>query len=270
LKPQKEKGDVMKISRGIYIFVAIALVLALAGCTALPVVSEEKPSASSTAGEKIVIQLEDGMQNSVSKLTVTANGTVKVAPDVAYTTIGVVTQKKKMQDAQTANKELMNAVIAALKGSGLTDEDIRTINYSVYPVYDYSDGVSKINMFEVNNTVELTMRDIDKVGEYLDVAATAGANTSYSVRFDILDREPFYNQALTAAMESARAKADTMAAAGGCVIVKPVEVTEGYTYNTVYREYEMAAADKMDEGVTYVSAGQLDITATVSVIYEIE
>ena len=267
-KAAKGKGDVMRYSRALCAAVAIALVLAFAGCAAVPALSEEQPSTSA-AGEKIVIQLADDMQKTVNKLSVTANGTVKVAPDVAYTTIGVVTQKKKMQDAQSGNKEMMNAVIAALKSSGLTDEDIRTINYSVYPVYDYSDGVSKIKIFEVTNTVELTMRDIDKVGEYLDVAAGAGANTSYSVRFDILDREPFYNQALTAAMESARAKADTMAAAGGCVIVKPVEVTEGYTYNTVYREYEMAAAE-MDDSVTYVSAGELDITASVSVVFEIE
>ncbi len=259
----------MKVFRIIGLSMVITAALALAGCAVVPAVSEEMPNQSSP-GEKIVIQLADDTLKSVNKLTVTANGTVKVMPDVAYTTIGVVTQKKNMKDAQTANKELMNAVIAALKGAGLTDDDIRTVNYSVYPVYDYSDGVSKIKMFEVSNTVELTMRDIDKVGEYLDIAAAAGANTSYSIRFDIRDREPAYNQALTAAMQSARAKADTLAAAGGCVIVKPVEVTEGYTYNTVYREFEMPAAEKMDEGITYVSAGEMDVTASVSVVYEIQ
>ena len=243
-------------------FVAVSL----AGCAAAPVVSGEQQQADAE-NKQIVVKLEKDDDESAEKITVSANGTVKVTPDVAYTTVGVVTQKKKMQDAQASNKELMNAVVASLKEAGLTDEDIRTTNYSVSPVYDYSGDTSRIASFEVYNTVELTIRDIDGVGEILDAAAVAGANTSYSITFDILDKEPYYNQALTAAMESARTKAGALAEAGGFTVGKVSEVTEGYTYNAVYREYP--AADEMAESGTYVSAGDMDVTASITVVFEI-
>ncbi len=243
------------------------LVIALSGCAAVPAAQTNNPSIAAADNGALVVQLEENpSKNSVS---VTANGTVKVTPDVAYTTVGVVTQKKKMQDAQTANRDLMNTVVAALKEAGLTDDDIRTTNYSVYPVYDYSGDTSKIASFEVNNTVELTIRDINKVGEILDAAAAAGANTSYSVRFDVLDKEPSYNQALTAAMESARAKADTLAAAGKFTIKAVMNVSEGYTSSSIYREYAAMEAPAADQA-TYVNAGDLDVTATVTVVFEIE
>ena len=256
----------MKRLRFFMAIMTLLAVVAFAGCAAEPSSGENIAPAISAGTEKMVVQLEERQdKNSVS---VTANGTVKITPDVAYTTVGVVTQKKKMQDAQSANRELMNAVVTALKEAGLTDDDIRTTNYSVYPVYDYSGDTSRIASFEVNNTIELTIRDIDKVGGILDAAAAAGANTSYSVSFDILDKEPAYNQALTAAMESARAKADTLAAAGGFSIKGVMNVTEGYTSTTVYKNY--AAPEAAAEDSTYVSAGDLDVTATVSVVFEIE
>ncbi len=255
----------MKSMRFVFSVLALVTVVAFTGCAAVPSSNENVP-AIATGSDKIVVQLDEGQDK--NNVSVTANGTVKVTPDVAYTTVGVVTQKKKMQDAQSANRELMNAVVAALKAAGLTDDDIRTVNYSVYPVYDYSGDTSRIASFEVNNTIELTIKDIDKVGEVLDAAAAAGANTSYSVSFDILDKDPAYKQALTAAMESARSKADTLAAAGGFAIKGVMNVSEGYTNTTVYREYAAPAEDSMDSK-TYVSAGELDVTATVSVVFEI-
>ena len=252
-----------------YIFVAAALltVVAFTGCAAVPASGTENAPAISAGTDKVVVQLDEGQDK--NNVSVTANGTIKAAPDVAYTTVGVVTQKKKMQDAQSANRELMNAVVTALKEAGLTDDDIRTTNYSVYPVYDYSGDTSRIASFEVNNTIELTINDIDNIGEILDKAAAAGANTSYSISFDLLEKDPVYRQALTAAMESARAKADTLATAGGFKIKGVMNVSEGYTNTTVYREYPAPAEEAMDSK-TYVSAGDLDVSATVSVVYEIE
>jgi uncharacterized protein YggE len=270
-------------NKALILITAICLVVVAAGGCALPA-SAQNGSATPTvaiseaaepavtpdaaaASDKIVVQLDNAQdKNSVS---VSATGTVKVTPDVAYTTVGVVTQKKKMKDAQSANRDMMNAVVEALKAAGLTDDEIRTTNYSVYPVYDYSGDTSVITAFEVNNTVELTIRDIDKVGEVLDAAASAGANTSYSVSFDLLDKSPEYNKALSAAMEAARGKADTLAAAGGFTIQGVMTVSEDYNSTPVYYEYA-AAEDNSGKAPTYISSGDMDITASVSVVYEIK
>lgn len=250
----------------LFIGLVLVSIVAFAGCAAVPAAGNDNAPAIQAGSDKVVVQLDEGQNK--NNVSVTADGTVKITPDVAYTTVGVVTQKKKMQDAQNANREQMNAAVEALKAVGLTDDDIRTVNYSVYPVYDYSGATSRITAFEVNNTIELTIKDIDKVGEILDAAASAGANATYSVTFDILDKEPAYKQALTAAMKLARDKADTLAAAGGFTIKGVISVSEGYTNTTVYREYAAAEAPAMDSK-TYISAGDLDVTANVSVVFEI-
>ena len=79
-----------------YIFAAVALltVVAFAGCAAAPASGTENAPEISASSDKVVVQLDEGQDK--NNVSVTANGTVKVTPDVAYTTVGVMTQKKKM------------------------------------------------------------------------------------------------------------------------------------------------------------------------------
>ena len=189
-------------------------------------------------------------------------------PDVAYVTVGVTTQNKKTKDAQSNNKETMNALYAALKAAGLTEDDLRTVSYSVYPMYDYSNG-SKITGYEVTNMIELTIKDIDSIGDYIDIAAATGANTNYSINFDLLDESGVYNEALADAMSKAKSKADTLASAGGYEIINTLEITEGQnSYPTSYAEYSRAADD--EKASTTISAGQMEITASITVVYQIK
>jgi hypothetical protein len=173
-----------------------------------------------------------------------------------------------MKKAQSANRETMNALFDALKAAGLTQDDIRTVNYSIYPMYDYTSGSGKISGYEVTNMIELTIRDIDTVGDYIDIAAANGANTDYSIRFDILDKSVFYNEALALAVENAKGKADAIASAGGYQIISTLEISEsqGY-YSPPYDRYAMAADEATS---TPITAGQLEITANVTVVYQIQ
>lgn len=203
-------------------------------------------------------------------ITVTAQGKVTAMPDVAYITVGVTTQDKDMQKAQDTNAQTMNAMTEALKGAGLTDDDIQTVQYSAYPIYDYSSDTNKIANYEVNNQVELTIKDISRVGEYIDIAVNNGANMTNSIRFGILDQQAVYNDALKLAVEAAKAKADTLSAAGGVKIIGTLQMSENSIGGGVTREYEQAAMDEGASGSTPISSGKLDIEASVTVAYEIE
>ncbi len=188
-------------------------------------------------------------------------------PDIAYVGAGVVTQNADAAQAQTDNGAAMNAVFEALKTVGFTEDDIDTTGYTVYPLYDYSEnGNGKIYGYEVTNTVRIAVRDLGQVGEVIDIAGKNGANTNYAIEFTLEDEDAYYNDALTKAMEEARTKADTIAAAGGFTIVRVTGVTESsYSSSPVY-QYAEAAADK---SATPVSAGELKVSATVTVVYEI-
>lgn len=258
----------MKIS---VMLVLLAACVAFAGCAALPAAEQTHNNAQPAivTGEGIKLIDLSGKEIVANKLTVSATGSKKVMPDVGYLTVGLKTQNKSMKKAQSANRETMNALFDTLKGTGLAQDDIRTVNYSVYPMYDYTSGSGKISGYEVTNMIELTIRDIDTVGDYIDIAAANGANTDYSVRFDILDKSVLYNEALELAVENAKGKADAIASAGGYKIISTLEISESQSYySPPYDRYEMAEAD--GAASTPITAGQLEITANVTVVYQIQ
>lgn len=264
---------IIRFKKAIVLSVSAMLIAAmlLSGCSAVPVSKAETSGTNAaavvTAGSSETID-PDGNKIIINKMTVNATGTVKVMPDVAYVDFGVTTQNKDVKKAQSANKDLMNALFTAFQNGGLTKDDIRTINYGVNPLYDYSTGKNVLNAYQVVNTVEVTVKDIDKVGDYVDIAASAGANTDYSIKFDLLDRNASYNQALAKAMQTAKAKADALASAGGYTIAGVLEVSEGS--NNYAPQYLNAAKAEADKAPTPITAGQLEITATVTAEYQIK
>lgn len=203
-------------------------------------------------------------------ITVSAQGTIKVMPDVAYVTVGVITQDADMQKAQDNNAQAMSAMFEALKTAGLTDDDMRTTQYNAYPIYDYSSETKTIVSYEVTNQAELTIKDIDRAGEIIDIAVNNGANMTNAIRFDLLDEQISYNEALKLAVEAAKAKADTLSKAGGVKIIGTLQMSENSSGGQISRQYEMAAADENASGSTPISASDLDIQASVTITYEIE
>jgi len=263
--------DKIKFKKAVIAAVSLAIASALifAGCSA-PASASATPAVTAAPAppSSVMIDLE-GNKILVDKLTVSATGSVKVMPDVAYVNLAVSTQNKKMKTAQSDNKNLMNAVYAALKNAGLTDEDIRTTGYNISPLYDYSTNKAVLYAYQVYNSIEITVKDLDKIGDYIDAAAAAGANTDYSITFDLLDKNGATNQALAQAMSIARSKADALAKAGGYTIAGTLEVTEGYSnYSPQYR-YEVPAKAE-DAASTPINAGQMEITATVTAVYQIK
>lgn len=239
------------------LMVAAVCIPVLAGCASQP----------DSAGTQLVTVAGEPAQ--VRTITVSAQGTVSAQPDVAYVVVGITTQDKDMKKAQSANGEVMNAVSSALTSAGLAEDDIRTVQYNAYPLYRYSDGSNKITGYEVNNQVELTIREIDRVGEYIDLAVAGGANMANAIRFGLLDEQALYNEALELAVHAARAKAGTLATAGGVKLTGTVQLTENTSGGQVYRSEPYAALDDTTAS-TPISAGSLDVDAGVTVVYEIE
>lgn len=210
--------------------------------------------------------------NPVEKRTINVSGQAKVSasPDIAYISLGVITEDKDAKTAQKANAAAMDKVIAAIKASGVKNEDIKTSNYTIYPKYDYNEksGVSAIVGYSVNNSVSVTVRDIVKTGNIIDAAADSGVNVSSSISFDLSDYEKYYNDALKNAVLAAKKKAGTMAEALGVALKDPITVSEGSGYSPLrnYATYEMKA--DLASASTPIQAGSLEITANVSIVYE--
>ncbi len=211
-------------------------------------------------------------KSSVGTLNVSGTGKIKVKPDLATINVGVMTRDKEAASAQSKNNEIMAKVMEALKALGLKDEDIKTASFNMYPTYDYSKNTAELTGYEVTHMLNVTIKDIDNSGKYIDAAIKAGSNTSNSIYFSVSNAEDYYAQALVKAINDAGTKAKSMASALGITIGTPIQVSESGSYYPPAVNYtgSMKAMAQMDEAYAPmpVSVGELEISASVTATYQ--
>ena len=223
-------------------------------------------------------------QNGVQKNTVSVSGisTLSVSPDKAEVYVKIVTLEKTAQGSKDKNSQISANVMKALKKEGLKDADIETSQYSIYPKYNYpidtSDPIRKplepiLAGYEVNNVLKVTTKDLERTGKLIDVAVSSGANEIERVSFDLSkDKEKdVKQQAMILASTDAKDKAIALITNLGVSLGKPVSITESNFYYQPYNYYASASAPMEKAGAdTSISPQKLDISATVTVAYEIK
>ena len=221
-------------------------------------------------GGHVSVQATDS-QTQPEKRTINVSGeaTVTATPDIAYITLGVVTEDKDAKVAQKNNADSMSKVVSQLEAEGIKDEDIKTVNFSLCPKYDYNKntGVSNIVGYTCSNTVQATVRDISKAGAVIDAATVSGVNMSSDISFDLSNSEKYYNDALEKAVGAAKAKAEAIAGIYGITLNAPVTITENSS-SAPSPVYGVMNATAVAESSTPVEAGTMDIKASVSLVYE--
>ncbi|MEZ5886500.1 MAG: SIMPL domain-containing protein [Paracoccaceae bacterium] len=199
-------------------------------------------------------------------ITVTGEGSVEVAPDMATISLGVMVNGETAKAALDANSAALAVVIERLKAAGIADKDIQTSNLSLGPVYDYSSsgGAQNVTGYSASNMVTVRVRDIGSVGAVLDASVTDGANTLNGITFGLQEPAPRLDEARAEAVTEARRKAELFAAAAGVSLGPVISISESGGYMPPIPMAGMAF-EKSDS--VPVQAGQLAITAAVSVTY---
>lgn len=235
--------------------------LVLSGCAPLAT------AAPAAAGE-----------SPVRTVTVIGRGEVKAQPDTASTSVGVEVTAPTVDEAMAQAKERMAALLAALKALGIAEKDIQTSNFSVYfertstdmPAPRSEGAGSDQQMpgfYRVSNMVQVTIRDLEQVGEVLETAVKAGANNIWGINFSVSDPAALEAQARENAVKDARARAEALAGLhdvelGGVIAVS--EVVGGAT--PVFVE----AAKALGGGGAPVEPGELTLSTQIQVVYAIK
>ena len=247
---------------------AIAATLALAGLLATNALG-----GIAMAQEEMATPTVSGMALGVPTVSVSGHGSVNVPPDTASVNIGVDVIKPTLGEAQDTAPAQATAVIEALEAAGIAAEDIQTEFFSVNILRDYSENADPtlITGFEIINQLRVTVRDTDQLGELLDAAVNAGANSIYGVTFYVDDQTEAASEARVEAVEDARTKAEELAAAAGMTLGPVVAISEGTTplVSPVYdmgRGGGMAAA----EAAVPVEPGSTTVAVDVTMTFELQ
>lgn len=201
---------------------------------------------------------------------VSGSATTTAAPDQAEVNIGIVTRGNTAKEVEDDNAMVMSDVIAALKKTGLSDSEIETISFNVYPVYDYDESPAEIDRYRATHTLKVTTENIDVIGDIVDAATDAGANEIGNVQFTLSKeaQEDLRISLLGDASNDAREKADAVAQGLNVKVGKPISVTVDVGYSP-FRVYAESAVDEIEMS-TQVQPGDVEFTVTIQVEYQIK
>jgi len=202
-------------------------------------------------------------------IVVSGTGRVAVDPDLAELRLGVAISRETVAEARSEAAATMTAILAAIRGAGVAERDIRTSMLSVQPRYDYRDGTAPaLAGYDLANVVEVTVRELASVGDVIDGSLRAGATSLDGLAFRVADPSGPEAAARTAAVADARAKADVLAAAAGLRVAGVADIVEGGAPPS----FPLVKAARMslaaDSG-TPVAAGTTEIAVTVTVTFRV-
>ena len=211
----------------------------------------------------------------VNVIHATGSGNVIGTPDRAQVTFAVATENIDVKIAQQANAARMSKVIDALVAAGLPRDALKTTGYNIYPVYeDYSKTPfdQKIRTYQVTNTLTVTLHEVNRTGEVIDIAVANGINQASSIQFMLSDEQAqvLRTEALKKAVMRARADADTVAGALGTAVtgVQSVEISGGYT-PVLFENYNAGDSVTKSATPTPIQPGDVTVNAQVSITYSI-
>ncbi|MBS0482465.1 MAG: SIMPL domain-containing protein [Proteobacteria bacterium] len=221
-------------------------------------------------------QLAPAIAAGSTLLSISADGKSTRAPDLAVFSSGVTTQGKTAGEAMRNNAAAMTRVFAALKQAGIADKDVQTSTINLNPIYgqqvpDSSGQVMReprIVGYQANNTVTVRQRDLKTLGPVIDALVSAGANNVNGPTFQIDAADAAMDEARTAAVAKARARAQLYAKAAGLRVVRIVSISESGGYSPpVPMMYAKAAM--ADSAATPVAPGQVETSVDVAVQFEL-
>ena len=208
-------------------------------------------------------------QGNKRTISVSGSGSVRVPADTARLTFSVITKEKLALDSVQNNATKMNNVYDALKKIGIDEKNISTANYSLYQETIYKDGKNEPGAYVTSNDIIVLLDDVDKSGIVIDTAIAAGVNRMNGISFLVRDSKAAQDEARILAFQQAKEKAELYAAQAGCKLGKVISIVEDDGYYPAVRE-SMDMKLMATSNSTTISAGTDSITASVSVVFELE
>ena len=223
-------------------------------------------SSGLVATQAMATQVNITTANPVIDLNISE--TVEARPDIATFTTGVQNMAPTASEAVRANNVQMASVVARLRKLGIAEKDIQTTQISLNQQFDYRDGQQIFKGYQASNMVNAKLRDLKKLGAFLDALAVDGATNFNGPVFGIDDDSTFRDAARDKVWATAMQRARNLARKAGYTDVRILRVEES-DQGRGYSPMPMAVRS-MDasEKSTPISPGELSVGAAMSFTFE--
>ncbi|WP_417515379.1 SIMPL domain-containing protein [Minwuia sp.] len=205
------------------------------------------------------------------QLHIAVQGTASATPDLAHLSAGVVAEAKTASEAMADQRDRMNRVLAAIRDAGVEDRDIQTSGINLSPIYTRNENRSsapRIDGYRVTNRVNVTIRDLTKVGAGLDALVAAGANDIGQVSFGFSKQTELVEKARAAAIAELKKRHDFYVEVGGLELGGLVSLSEGGGHRPPQPMMYADRAESMKSS-TPVAPGESEVSVSLNAVYQI-
>ena len=204
--------------------------------------------------------------------TIEVNGTAKVTvtPDIATFSIQVSELGKTTEEAQRLANAKLAQLLSVLDEYGIAEADIKTTSLNLRPSYRWDEGEQILEGQVASQSLSVKVRDLKALGSIIDQMGKVSGIYLNSVQLDKEDKSEALEQARLEAIGNAKAKAELYAESSAMQVGSPITISEysvaSNPYNTRMK-MEAASAVAYDMA-TEIPAGSMEVSSTVSIVYE--
>jgi len=183
--------------------------------------------------------------------------------EVASFNAGVNVINENKETAVNEMNTKISELITSIKNFGIADDDIKTQSVNVYE--QQQTDKSKKNYWVVNNTIEITLRDVSKANNLTDLLNKSGANNIYGPSFTVENTTDTEKSLYDSAIIDAKEKAELIANSSGRKLGKVINVVEGSSnnYSPVYKSLLSSVGGGAD-----LETGTSTVSKTLTVTFE--
>ena len=205
-------------------------------------------------------------------ILVTGSATIQSSPDLATLRVGVQSFDKNVEKAVNDNNTKIESIILNLGNKGLTEKDMETDQFNISPQREYRNNNPPIVVgYNVSNILTVKIRNLESLGEIMQVTVGSGANTINGLSFSIEDPNPLRQKARGLAMEDALSRAEILAHASGVEVGKPISIQELSYGGPVVKSENLAGAEfAMDARIPIQTPSEVGIQINLQVRFEIK
>ncbi len=198
-------------------------------------------------------------------ISVSGNGEVTTEPTIARLSVGVTETGTDASAIGERLAERSQQLYQTLRNAGIAADDITTTHYQIRE--DSRDSTIR-GRYEYG----ITIREIDRVGEVIDIALDAGTDNIGRVTYTIDEqtRDELRETAIEQAIDDAEATADIIAAENDLVVDRPKNITTQNAHVGPLRVNYAEALDDAAAGGTVIENDDVSVTATVEISYYVE
>jgi uncharacterized protein YggE len=221
----------------------------------------------------IPISISQTTTQKESAFIATGESTISTQPDKAEITLGISRRDSDIKRAQSQANTTINTITQKLTELGIKREDIQTLNYSIYPNYDYQNSAQNIVGYSIDVSLKINLTNFELLNQVVDAATAAGANQIGGIQFTLSKEkeQDVRKQAREQAIEDAKKNAQELSRLSGVKLGKVINVSEGGSDSSPIPLYakDMAQGGGGAAGApTNVEPGKTSYNYSVTLSYE--